>query len=130
MRFVLSLLFVGGLIFSASAQTTATDKSEGTTTLDALWMGVPVVTLSGATALERAGVSIAMNLGLPELVAQTPDEFVDRAAALAHDWDHLSALRETLRARLQASPLGDAPRFARNIEATYRALWRRYCAKR
>ena len=101
----------------------------GTTTLDALWMGVPVVTLSGRTALQRAGVSIAMNLGLPELVAQTEDEFVARAAALAGDLAQLSALRATLRARLEASPLGDAPRFARQLEAAYRGAWREYCAR-
>ncbi len=100
----------------------------GTTSLDALYMGVPMVTLSGRTPLQRAGVSIAMNLGLPELVAHTEDEFVERAAALARDLDRLALLRAELRGRLLASPLGDATRFARNLEAAYRTAWRRYCA--
>jgi predicted O-linked N-acetylglucosamine transferase (SPINDLY family) len=97
----------------------------GTTSLDAAWMGVPVVTLSGGTALHRAGVSIAMNLGLPELVAHSPDELVARAADLARDPERLGRLRAQLRGRLEASPLGDAPRFARHLEAAFRTAWRR-----
>ena len=101
----------------------------GTTTCDAVWMGVPVVTLVGATVLQRAGFSVAMNLGLPELIARSEDEFVERAVALATDLARLEALRAGLRSRLAASPLGNAPRFARNLEATYRTAWRRYCAR-
>ena len=97
----------------------------GTTTLDAAWMGVPVVTLSGGTALHRGGVSIAMNLGLPEFVARSPDEFVHRAAQLAGDPDRLGRLRAGLRARLEASPLGDGPRFVRHLEAAFREAWKR-----
>jgi predicted O-linked N-acetylglucosamine transferase (SPINDLY family) len=100
----------------------------GTTSLDAVWMGVPVVTLAGDTCLARAGSCIAANLGLPELVARTPEEFVARAAALASDLPRLSSLRTELRGRLAASAFGDAPRFARNLEAAYRTAWRRYCA--
>jgi predicted O-linked N-acetylglucosamine transferase (SPINDLY family) len=100
----------------------------GTTTLDAAFMGVPVVTLTGPATMQRAGSSIAMNLGLPELVARSEDEFVERAVALATDLPRLSTLRAELRARLEASPLGDAPRFARHLEAAYRTAWRRYCA--
>jgi predicted O-linked N-acetylglucosamine transferase (SPINDLY family) len=98
-----------------------------TTTLDAALMGVPFVTLSGASAPQRGGTCIAMNLGLPELVAHSEDEFVAVAAALACDLERLSALRAGLRARLRASPLGDAPRFARELETLYRTAWRRYC---
>src|SRR5205085_11713225 len=97
----------------------------GTTTLDAAWMGVPVITLSGDTALHRGGVSIAMNLGLPELVARSPDEFVAAAARLAADPDRLGGLRSHLRAHLAASPLGDAPRFARHLATGFRTAWNR-----
>ena len=97
----------------------------GTTTLDAAWMGVPVVTLSGGTALHRGGVSIAMNLGLPELVARSPEEFVATAVRLVGDPDRLGKLRSHLRAHLTASPLGDAPRFARHLETAFRTAWRR-----
>lgn len=101
-----------------------------TTTLDAAWMGVPVVTLRGAVAVQRAGACIAQNLGLPELVADSEDAYLEKAAALARDLPRLSELRGQLRSRLEASPLGDAPRFARNLEAAYREAWRRYCATR
>jgi len=98
-----------------------------TTSLDALWMGVPVVTLVGETIAGRAGLCHATNLGLSELVARSPDEFVNIAAGLARDLDRLSDLRAGLRARMEASPLMDAPRFARNLEAAYRSAWRRWC---
>jgi len=98
-----------------------------TTSLDAFWMGVPVVTLVGSTVVGRAGLCQAMNLGLPELVARRPDEFVNIAVALAGDRERLSGLRAGLRARMEASPLMDAPRFARNLEAAYRSIWRRWC---
>ncbi len=101
----------------------------GTTTCDALWMGVPVVSLAGQTAMGRAGVSILSNVGLPELVAGDSEQYVAIAAALAQDLPRLSELRATLRDRMQASPLMDAPSFARNIEAAYREMWKRWCVK-
>jgi protein O-GlcNAc transferase len=99
----------------------------GTTSIDALFMGVPVVTLMGRTAVGRAGTSIICNVGLPELVAASPDDFAVRAATITSDLDRLAELRRTLRARLSASPLMDAPRFARHFEAVVRSLWREYC---
>src|SRR6185369_12565150 len=100
-----------------------------TTSLDALWMGVPTVTLAGETVVGRAGACQAMNIGLPELVAHTHDEYVQAARKLAGDLEQLSTLRQTLRARLEQSPLMDAPRFARNLESIYRDVWRRFCEK-
>jgi protein O-GlcNAc transferase len=102
----------------------------GTTTCDALWMGVPVVTLAGRTAVGRGGASVLHNIGLPELVAQTPQEYIRIATGLASDLPRLAELRRTLRPRMQASPLMDAPRFARNVEAAYRQMWRNWCANR
>ncbi|MEO6602041.1 MAG: hypothetical protein ABIQ16_19330 [Polyangiaceae bacterium] len=99
-----------------------------TTTLDAAWMGVPVVTWSGASPLQRAGASIMMNLGLPELVAPSEDAFVAAAVALASDLNRLSELRAGLRRRLATSPLGNIPVYARHVEAAYRTAWRRYCS--
>jgi predicted O-linked N-acetylglucosamine transferase (SPINDLY family) len=95
-----------------------------TTSLDAFLMGVPVVTLAGSTVAGRAGLSQATNLGLPELVATTPDDFVRAAVALCGDLDRLTELRAGLRRRMESSPLMDAPRFARNLEAAYREMWR------
>jgi len=98
-----------------------------TTSLDALWMGVPVITLVGATVVGRAGLCHAMNLGLPELIARTPEQFVSIAVGLAEDIDRLSSLRAGLRARMERSPLMDGARFTRNMEAAYRGVWRRWC---
>jgi predicted O-linked N-acetylglucosamine transferase (SPINDLY family) len=104
--------------------------SGGTTSLEALWMGVPVVTLAGPTVAGRGGVSLAMNLGLPELVARGDDEYVSIASRLAGDLDRLEELRAGLRARLQSSPLMDAPRFALGVEGAFRDMWRTWCASR
>jgi predicted O-linked N-acetylglucosamine transferase (SPINDLY family) len=99
----------------------------GTTTCDALWMGVPVVSLAGQTGVGRGGVSILSNIGLPELVARDVDDYVRIAAQLAGDLPRLAELRATLRERMQKSPLMDASRFARNVEAAYRQMWRQWC---
>jgi protein O-GlcNAc transferase len=87
-------------------------------------MGVPVVSLTGDARVSRAGLSQLTNLGLPELVARSESEYVHIAESLARDLPRLARLRETLRGRMQASPLMDAPRFARNLEAAYRSIWR------
>jgi predicted O-linked N-acetylglucosamine transferase (SPINDLY family) len=90
---------------------------------------VPVVTLVGRTVVGRAGASQLTNLGLPELIAHTPERFVEIAAGLAGDLDRLAELRRTLRERMRTSPLMDAAGFAQGIEAAYRAMWRRWCEK-
>jgi predicted O-linked N-acetylglucosamine transferase (SPINDLY family) len=87
------------------------------------------VTLVGDTVVGRAGVSQLTNLGLTELIAESPERFVQIAAELAGELKRLGELRSTLRERMQKSPLMDAPRFARNIEAAYREMWLRWCAK-
>ncbi len=98
-----------------------------TTTCDALWMGVPVVTLTGKTACGRAGLSILSSIGLPELVARTDDEFVKIASELAADRTRLAKLRRGLREKIQHSPQMDAARFARNVESAYRQMWLTWC---
>ena len=100
-----------------------------TTSLDALWMGVPVVSLAGERAVARAGLSQLNNLGLPELVAHNEEEYVKIAVQLANDFPRLAELRATLRSRMEASALMDAPRFARQIETAYRTMWRDWCEK-
>jgi len=99
----------------------------GTTTCDALWMGVPVVTLAGDRPTSRAGVSILSNAGLPELIARTHTEYASIATQLARDVPRLVELRKTLRPRLELSPLTNADRFATHIEAAYRLMWQRWC---
>jgi predicted O-linked N-acetylglucosamine transferase (SPINDLY family) len=100
-----------------------------TTSLDALWMGVPVVTLAGETVVGRAGASQAVRVDLPELIATTPDEYVRIASALASDLEHLAELRGTLRDRLKRSVFMDGAGFARDLESAYRNVWRSYCAR-
>jgi protein O-GlcNAc transferase len=98
-----------------------------TTGLDALWMGVPTVTRVGQRAVGRAGLCFLSHLGLTELAAGTPEQYVGIAVELAGDLRRLGGLRASLRDRLRASPLMDAPRFARNVESAYREIWRRWC---
>lgn len=101
-----------------------------TTSLDAFWMGVPVITLVGDTVVGRAGLCQALNLELPELVTHTPEEFVAAANRLVSELDALAQMRAGLRSRMDQSPLMDAPRFARNLEAKYREAWQRWCKTR
>jgi predicted O-linked N-acetylglucosamine transferase (SPINDLY family) len=95
----------------------------GTTTCDALWMGVPVVSLAGQTAVGRAGISLLNNISLPELSAQTPQQYVSITTDLAQNLKGLSEMREGLREMMRESPLMDARRFARDMEAAYRTMW-------
>jgi predicted O-linked N-acetylglucosamine transferase (SPINDLY family) len=99
----------------------------GTTTCDALWMGVPVVSLAGQTAVSRAGLSILSNIGLNELIATTAARYIEIASTLAHDVSRLAFLRSTLRDRMRSSPIMDQPRFARDLEAAYRQMWQSFC---
>jgi predicted O-linked N-acetylglucosamine transferase (SPINDLY family) len=98
-----------------------------TTTRDALWMGVPVVTLAGQSHVSRVGVSLLTNVGLHELIANSQEQYVQIATKLARDLPHLNDLRSILRKQMEQSPLMDAPRFARNIEAAYRQMWHTWC---
>lgn len=101
-----------------------------TTSLDSLWMGVPVVTLVGQTVVGRAGWSQLRNLDLRELAAQTPEQFVSIATDLAGDLPRLSELRQTLRDRMKRSPLSDAAGFTQDVQAAYRTMWKTWCKTR
>ena len=100
----------------------------GTTTSDALWMGVPVVTRAGDTTFSRAGLGLLTNLGLPELVAHDEQGYIDLAVSLARNLDRLASLRQGLRQRFVKSPMMDGKRYVRNLEAAYRQAWQRWCA--
>jgi len=99
----------------------------GTTTCDALWMGVPVVALRGETFLSRASLSVLAASGLEALAAADEAAYVELCRRLASDVEALSALRAGLRPQLAASPLLDAAGFTRDLEAAYRAMWRAWC---
>lgn len=98
-----------------------------TTTCEALWMGVPVVTLQGATHAGRVGASLLRAAGLGHCIATSQQEYLQSAIELALDLPGLSALRAGLRAKLAASPLCDGPGFAGSMEKVYRRLWRDWC---
>jgi len=93
----------------------------GATTCDALWMGVPVVTLAGETAVSRGGLSILSNLGLTQFAARRPEQYVQIATSISID--SLAELRSSLRGRMLPSKLMDGRRFASDVEEAFRTMW-------
>ena len=91
-------------------------------------MGVPFITLAGDTSVSRMGVTILTNAGMPELIANSQDEYIHLAVDLAQDKDRLRGLRHHLRDRVAASPLMNQEAFARNMETAYREMWRTWCS--
>lgn len=102
----------------------------GTTTLEALWMGIPVIALRGSRFVGRVGQSILTTLGLPDLIADNAPDYLLKAVRLATALPRLAALRHSLRTRLIESPLCDAASFAGDLEAGYRAMWVAWCQAR
>ncbi|MFO7704602.1 MAG: tetratricopeptide repeat protein [Halopseudomonas sp.] len=100
-----------------------------TTTVEALWMGVPVVSLKGDRFISHQGETILNNVGLPQWIAADEDDYIAKAVSFAADLPALASLRAGLREQLLASPLCDAPRFARNLEEALRGMWRIWCEK-
>ncbi|MBG05440.1 MAG: hypothetical protein CMM59_15350 [Rhodospirillaceae bacterium] len=102
----------------------------GTTTYQALWMGVPVVTLAGDNFCSRMGASILQNLGHEAMVTETPEAYIDAAVALANDAPRRAALRTELRETILSAQSCNAERFTRNLEDKLRAVWRDWCRQR
>ncbi|HEY4184097.1 MAG TPA: tetratricopeptide repeat protein [Polyangia bacterium] len=98
-----------------------------TTTCEAMWMGVPVVTLRGSAHPGRVGPSLMTRVGLSDLVAATPEAYVRTCARLAADLGGLAELRAGMRARVAGAPLGTPALMARDIEAAFRGMWRGWC---
>lgn len=94
-----------------------------TTTCETLWMGVPVVTLVGPQHVQRTSYSILKNIGLDATIAHTPDEYVEKAVALAKNTENLGILRQCLPTLFRHSPLGQAETFTRQMEALYLEAW-------
>jgi predicted O-linked N-acetylglucosamine transferase (SPINDLY family) len=99
-----------------------------TTTLDTLWMGVPVVALRGDRSIARSGYSLLQSIDAQELIAAAPREYVDLNLRLVRDTAWRDTLRATLRNRLAASPVMDSTRFVADLEIGYRHMWRAWCA--
>ncbi|MCW5623789.1 MAG: tetratricopeptide repeat protein [Burkholderiales bacterium] len=100
-----------------------------TTSLNALWMGVPFVTRAGRTHVSRVGASVLTNVGLDDWITHSADDYVTAACRHAKDLDVLAQLRATLRQRMMGSALMDEPGFTRRLEAAYRDRWRQWCAR-
>jgi predicted O-linked N-acetylglucosamine transferase (SPINDLY family) len=98
-----------------------------TTTCDALWMGVPVITLAGTAYASRGGISLLSNVGLQNLIAKTYAEYIEIAVKLARDIGALHSLRNSLRDRMSQSPLVDAKQFITNLEECYHTMWENWC---
>jgi predicted O-linked N-acetylglucosamine transferase (SPINDLY family) len=96
------------------------------TACEALWMGVPVLTLYGNRHAGRMVASVLTQVGLPDLIAHTPEEYITAAARLAGDRDRLASLRAHLRERMLGSPLCNSRAFTRHLEEAYREMWRRW----
>jgi predicted O-linked N-acetylglucosamine transferase (SPINDLY family) len=103
--------------------------SGGLTSCEALWMGVPVVTLAGDLPVSRQTLGFLTQVGLSDLAATDPEQYLTIASELARDKARLQNLRLSLRHTMQASPLCDAKTFTRDLEAAYRAMWHAWCAK-
>jgi predicted O-linked N-acetylglucosamine transferase (SPINDLY family) len=97
--------------------------SGATTTFQALWMGVPVISLAGERFITRMGASLSLHTGIDGVTAQSTDEYVEQAVALANDRPRLRELRASLRERLGTSPLCDGPGYARNLENAFKIMW-------
>jgi predicted O-linked N-acetylglucosamine transferase (SPINDLY family) len=102
----------------------------GITSCEALWMGVPIVTLPGATAASRQTRGFLQVLGLTDWIAASPADYVRISAALATDVPRLENLRTELRSRMAASTFCDGGRFTRDLEYAYRSMWQAWCTKR
>ncbi|HEV8042699.1 MAG TPA: tetratricopeptide repeat protein [Bryobacteraceae bacterium] len=102
----------------------------GSTTLDALWMGVPVVTLAGRSPVQRTGACLLTAAGLPDLVTHSPEQYVTTAVFLAQTLPKIPDSRVNLRKALQSSPLMDEVGLVRSVEAAFRDMWRIWCRTR
>lgn len=102
----------------------------GTTSLDALWMGVPLISLAGNNFVSRMGVSFLTNLGLKELIAFTEEEYINLAISLGSDVEKLNCMRLSMRQKMQNSPLMQTKKFTHSLESAYRNMWKIYVSKK
>lgn len=101
-----------------------------TTTCEALYMGVPVITLAGKVHVSRVGVSLLSNVGLSEFIANNSEEYIDQAIKLANNSQKLSQLRNNLRPRMHNSPLMNGKQVTKDIESAYQDMWQKWCQQK
>jgi len=98
----------------------------GTTTCETLWLGLPLITLTGSSFVSRMGYALLKEIGLSELAANNVAQYVKIAAELAQNLERLSVLRSGLREHMAKSSLSDEDRFTRGLESAYRDMWKVY----
>ena len=98
-----------------------------TTTCEAMWMGVPVITLAGQTHVSRVGVSLLSRVGLPELIANSEEEYISKAVSLSQNIPRLKQLRDSLRNKVNQSSLTDGQKITSDLEFAYRQMWLDWC---
>ncbi len=108
----------------------ATPFNGGVTTLEGMWMGVPIVSLTGSLSVSRTGLSLLHQVGLSALAVDTPERFIKTAAVLAEDLPSLAKIRTSLRSRMASSVLCQADRYVTVLEQTLRSLWCDYVKRR
>ncbi|MDO9042908.1 MAG: tetratricopeptide repeat protein [Desulfocapsaceae bacterium] len=101
--------------------------NSGTTLFETLYMGIPFITLAGRASVGRLGCSVLEGLGHPEWIANSEEEYIERAVALAVDLPRLTTLRAGLRQEMEQSPLMDEPAFTRKVEAAYNEMFMKWC---
>lgn len=99
-----------------------------TTTCDALWMGVPMISLTGDSFASRLGLCLLKSVGLEFFATASEEEYVAKATALARNPDSLAKIRASMRDRIQSSDLYNSKRLAESVESAYRQMWSRWCA--
>jgi predicted O-linked N-acetylglucosamine transferase (SPINDLY family) len=104
-------------------------RTGGTTTAEALWMGVPVITLAGDRYVERISASKLTAIGLEDLITGNQEDYIDKAISLTLDTARRMELRELLRGRMEQSPLCDSASLAQAIESTYLTMWDSHLSK-
>ena len=100
--------------------------SGGTMLFDALWMGVPALTLAGRPPVGRIGATLMNNLNMPEWVAESQSDYISKACNFAKDFETLALLRSSMRERMQNSPLMDGAGFARAMEASFLEMFKKW----
>jgi predicted O-linked N-acetylglucosamine transferase (SPINDLY family) len=99
----------------------------GTNSMDAVYMGVPLITLAGNHFLSRLGVTILSNINMPEFITHSVDDYIKTSIALAKNHERLKSLRHMMHQRVKDSAVYNAPQFAQDMEAAYRGMWKKYC---
>jgi predicted O-linked N-acetylglucosamine transferase (SPINDLY family) len=100
------------------------------TTCEALYMGVPVIVLAGQTHAQRVGASLLTAVSLPDMIADSVDQYIAKALQLAQDHERRLELRQRLRSQMQGSILMDEKSYTRRLEHTLRSVWQTWCAAR